>query len=174
MHGFISVWQDQQRASGSCARKSRTNSNRSQPGTAAKRAGVSTVEILVATALLATAITGIGRLAHATQQGLHDRELATRLHWEIGNAREQIGSWGVEGITVARIEALPFSPALTKQLDGLRWHADVQSISEPATALQVSLAIQCLVNSQAAQPAKLTFWIASPAPPETTQNRPAD
>lgn len=171
MHGFIQLWQNQPRASYPRAWKTSPLSNRFRPGAAAQRAGVSTVEILVATALLATAITGIGRLAHSTQQGLRDRELAARLHWEIGNAREQIGTWAADEITVARMEALPFSPALSKQLEGLRWQAKVHSISEPATALQVTLAIQCLVDSQAAQPAQLTFWVASSEP---QQNPPAE
>ena len=166
MNGSSPMWTNRRSAGTACTSKGRASRRcRSQSG-ADQRSGVSSIEILVATALLATVITGIGRLAHTTHQGLRDRELAARLHWEIVNAREQVGTWAADQITAARIEALPFSPALTTQLDGLRWQAQVHTITEPATALQVTLAIHCMVESQAAEPATLTFWVPSPAPPE--------
>ncbi len=125
------------------------------------RGGTSTVELLVSMAVLTTAVLGVGRFASTTRQGLHDRELNSRIGWELANAREQIGAWQPTDVSVKEIESLPFSDYLKQELSDVRWQASVESISEPAQVLQVTLALHCTINEQAARPASLVFWIDS-------------
>ncbi|MEO8268851.1 MAG: hypothetical protein ABI557_03965 [Aureliella sp.] len=125
-----------------------------------KRYGSSIAEVIVAITLLGTATVAIGRFAVMTQQGLHQRELSTRLSAELLNARERIGSWPQEQISVEHIEGLPFSQTLTEQVDELKWRAIVEPISEPISALRVRLQLECALHGQTAQSQALTFWVA--------------
>jgi hypothetical protein len=124
------------------------------------RRGTSTAEVFVAIALLGTAMVGIGQFAVTTQQGLRQRELSTRLSAELLNARERIGAWPTEKITVERIEQLPFSAALAEQVDEPQWRASVESVSQPTSALRVTLRLHCTLQGQPAAPQALTFWVA--------------
>lgn len=127
--------------------------------------GTSTVEVIVALAVLATAVVGVGRFAATTNRGLRERQLSSRIGWELTNAREQIGAWDPESVTPSRIESLPFSSGLTDELHDLQWQAEVAPLSAPAQALQVSLTLQCTFQGQTARPASLVFWLPS-SPPE--------
>lgn len=123
--------------------------------------GTSTVEVIVALAVLATAVVGIGRFASTTNRGLRERQLSSRIGWELTNAREQIGAWVPEMITPSRIENLPFSSGLSDQLQDLQWQAEVAPITAPADALQVILTLRCTFQGQTARPASLVFWVPS-------------
>ncbi len=133
--------------------------NSCAPRPIARRLGTSTVELLVALALLATATIGVGQLASRTKAGLRNRELSSRLNWELTNARETIGTWPLSEITVEKIEQIPISQSLRSRLTDLRWEANVESIQQPAEALQVKLSLHCVIEEQSAQPVALTFWI---------------
>ncbi len=121
-------------------------------------------EMIVAMAVLATAMIGVGRFASNTGRGLSQRELSSRIAWELANAREQIGSWKAEDIAVDRIENLPFSTSLENRLDDLRWQAQVETITAPAKAIRVALTLHCTLHAQPARPASLVFWVAAPTP----------
>jgi predicted lysophospholipase L1 biosynthesis ABC-type transport system permease subunit len=125
-----------------------------------RRAGVSTVEVLVAIALLTAAVVAVGRFAVSANSGLRHRELSARLDWELVNARERIGSWNLAEVTKQRIESLPFSDALAPTFANPRWVAEVKQIEQPARAIQVTLQMHCLFAGQPAIPEKLTFWLA--------------
>ncbi len=134
-------------------------------------------ELIVAMAVLATAMVGVGQFASNTGRGLGQRELSSRIGWELANAREQIGSWKPENIAVERIESLPFSASLKNSLDDLRWQAQVESIVEPAHAIRVALTLHCTHHDQPAQPASLVFWVAAPPPttrPPTSKTQEAE
>ena len=135
-----------------------------KPGSDLRRA-TTIMEPLVATAILTTAMIGVGRFRASTAQGLHDQELNARMSWELVNVRERIGAWPLEEITVQRIESLPFSSALTNQLEELRWRATVAPIDDPIAGLQVTLRLQCKLYEQTVQPKQLTFWVAKPSEP---------
>lgn len=126
--------------------------------------GTSIAELLVALAILATAMVGVGQFASNTGSGLSQRELSTRIGWELANAREQIGSWQPENINVQQIESLPFSESLNNNLDDLRWRAKVETLTEPARAIRVALTLHCTLHGQPAQPASLVFWVATESP----------
>jgi hypothetical protein len=126
-------------------------------------------ELIVAMAVLATAMVGVGQFATNTGRGLSQRELSSRIGWELANAREQIGCWKPEDIAIDRIERLPFSESLKNSLDDLRWQAHVESIAEPAHAIRVALTLHCTHHDQPAQPASLVFWVAAPPPTTKTQ-----
>ena len=130
--------------------------------------GTSTAELLVAMAILATAMVGVGQFASNTGSGLSQRELSTRIGWELANAREQIGSWKPENINVQRIENLPLSESLKHILDDLRWRAKVETLTEPARAIRVALTLHCTLHGQSARPASLVFWVAVPSPKTET------
>lgn len=122
--------------------------------------GTSIAEVIVAIALLGTATAAIGRFAVMTKQGLHQRELGTRLSAELLNARERIGSWQPEQLTGQHIEELPFSAELVEQIDDLKWRAIVEPVEEPVRALRVTLKLECSLHGQTAQPQAITFWVA--------------
>lgn len=117
-------------------------------------------EVIVAIALLGTATVAVGRFAVMTKQGLREQELGARLSAELLNARQRIGSWPQEQLTAEHIEELPFSAALAEQVDDLKWRALVEPITEPASALRVTLRLECSLHGQTAQPQALTFWVA--------------
>lgn len=119
------------------------------------------LELLVAMALLATATVGIGKFISATTEGLQARELSARIGWELDNARERIGAWADSELTEQQIENLPFSEALTGQLDNLHWSATVTPTAQPAQTKRVHLTIECQLFDQTARPDSLTFWVAS-------------
>ncbi len=109
--------------------------------------------------LLAAAAVGVGRFVQSVRDGLLDRELSTRLAWEISNARQRIGSWDPADVTQQRIEQIPISKALRSRLNQPRWRATVEAIDEPAQALRVTLGLRCQIQGQAAEPEVLTFWV---------------
>ena len=127
--------------------------------------GTTAVELLVATALLATVMVAVGRFASTTRRGLDDRQLSAHIAWELANAREQIGAWPAERITHERIEGLAISAALQRELDQPRWRAEIERVAEPLPAQRVTLRFECQVGGQSARPAELTFWV----PLETTE-----
>lgn len=131
-----------------------------QAGPHRRRYGTSMAEVIVAIALLGTATAAIGRFAVMTKQGLRERVLGTRLSNELLNARERIGSWPQEQITVEHIEQLPFSKSLAEQVDHLKWRTIVEPMTEPVNALRVTLKLECSLHGQTAQPQALTFWVA--------------
>jgi hypothetical protein len=119
------------------------------------------VEVLVAVALLAAAVVGVGRFMTAANAGLRNRELSARMEWELVNARERIGSWQPADVAKQNIERLPFSEALTRSLEEPRWEAEVTRIEQPARAIQVTLQLHCVLAGQPAVPERLTFWLAT-------------
>ncbi len=127
------------------------------------RRATTIMETLVATAILTTAMIGVGRFRSSTTQGLHDQELNARLSWELSNARERIGAWPVEEITTEHIESLPFSVALKDLIEEPAWRASVAPIDDPIEGLQVTLKLQCKLYEQTVQPKQLTFWVAKPS-----------
>lgn len=69
---------------------------------------------------------------------LDNAELSSRIGWNSGECREQIGSWKPENIAVERIESLPFSASLKNSLDDLRWQAQVEYRRTIADAIRVT------------------------------------
>ncbi len=128
---------------------------------ACQRRATTTMEVLVAIALLAVAITLVGGFVHQVKIGLRDRELSTRFDWELMNARELIGSWPLEQITLERIQQISLSESLTNQATNPHLAASIQKIENPRPATQITLAIECELNGQTIQPSILTFWVPS-------------
>ena len=126
------------------------------------RQGVTTLEVVVATILLAVAISGLGTFSASMHDGLQNRELSARIAWEVANAREQIGCWNFEEVRQAKIEALPVSAALAKRMEQTRWVASVDPILTPIDGLRVQLALHGVLNQQPVVPRELTFWIPRP------------
>jgi hypothetical protein len=123
------------------------------------RHAASVAEVVVATAILTIAMTGVGRFAYNIKQGLRTRELSSRMDLEINNLREEVGSWKVEDISSQRIEAIPISDNLQTYLEQPRWEAQVVTLSKPVEAVQVTLSLHCQIEGQRAKPATRTFWI---------------
>ena len=128
---------------------------------ALRRYATSTLEVVVSIALLAAATTMVGAFVHRVKVGLRDREFSTRCDWELINARERIGSWPVDQITLEQIRQIPMSESLTSQ--NARLAAAIQLIEEPVPATQVTLAIECERNGQTIQPSVVTFWVPASA-----------
>ena len=129
-----------------------------------RKYGLTTTEVLVSIAVLGAAVTGVGKFASTMQQGLRDRELSARIGWEVLNAREEIGSWNFAEITAERIEAMPVSDVLHRDILDARWEAQVEIIEQPVAATQVTLALAGNYRGQAARPQRLTFWVARSVP----------
>ena len=125
-----------------------------------RRMATSSLEIVVAFALLVVAVTLVGRFVSQVKHGLRDRELSARTEWELLNARERIGSWSTEQITRERIEQLPLSKSLTDRFTSVSFVAQVQHVDQPIEAEQVTLAIAGELDGQKIEPAVLTFWVA--------------
>jgi len=120
------------------------------------------MEVLVAIALLAAATTMVGGFVHQVKAGLRDRELSTRCDWELMNARERIGSWRVEQITLQKIQQISIAESLIAHIANAHLSAAIQKIEKPQPAIQITLAIECELDGQTIQPSVLTFWVLSP------------
>ncbi len=124
-----------------------------------RRAGTSTLEVVIAFGLLVVALTMVGRFVSQVKSGLRVRELSNRTEWELLNARERIGSWSPEQITRERIEQLPLSKSLTDRFTSAAFVARVTHVDQPIVAEQVTLAIAGELDGQKIEPAVLTFWV---------------
>ncbi|MEZ6133337.1 MAG: hypothetical protein R3C53_00365 [Pirellulaceae bacterium] len=125
----------------------------------ARRPAFSTVEVTVAIILLALTAGTLGRFVASVRHGLRERELSCYLGWEIENARARISTWELADVSVENIARMPFSPAIVERLPDARWTSTIETITEPIAAIQVTLQLQCTLHGQAAEPARLTFWI---------------
>ncbi len=123
------------------------------------RAATSTLEVVIAVGLLAAAAWSVGQFVHQVHTGLKERELSTRCDLELMNARERIGSWPVERLTLDQIQQLPLSESLRNQMTDAHLTATIQPIEAPRPATQVTLAIECNHKGQTIQPSVLTFWV---------------
>lgn len=123
------------------------------------RNAVTIIEMLVATSLLVFAVSALGQFVSHINSGLRDRELSARIGWELLSARERIGTWPIERVTVEQIEQLPISAALANRLDEAKFTANVVQLDAPLNATQVALALECNFGGQKAQPSVLTFWV---------------
>ena len=117
------------------------------------------MEVLVAISLLAAATTLVGGFTHQVRSGLRERELSTRCDWELMNARERIGSWPAEKITLEQIQQIPLSDSLTARANNVHLTAAIRNVEKPLPATQITLAIECDLNGQTVQPSILTFWV---------------
>ncbi len=113
----------------------------------------------MALVLLAATANVVGRFVADVHQGLQDRELSSRIGWELENARERIRSWAAADVTQERIEKLPISPMLAQRLVQPRWQAEVQPEELSLAATRVTLQLHCQFRGQTATPAQLTFWV---------------
>lgn len=123
------------------------------------RRAMSVTETVVAVLVLGVASGLVLRFAVQIKEGLQQRELSSRLTWELLNAREQIGSWSVKELTESRIAELPFSDDLSMQVSDLRWEVELSEIDSPVDAKQVDLSLCCRYGGQEIKPRQLTFWV---------------
>ena len=123
------------------------------------RRAMSVTETVVAVLVLGVASGLVLRFAVQIKGGLQQRELSSRLTWELLNAREQIGSWSVKEVTESRIAELPISDGLWQQVSDLRWEAELREIDSPVDAKQVGLSLCCRYGGQVIKPRQLTFWV---------------
>jgi hypothetical protein len=141
--------------------------------TRALRKAFSTLELIVALALLTSVVASVGKYASYVQRGIRDRQLAQQLHWELVNTRELIASWKIAEVTKQRIESLPISAQLVEQLTQASWLATVEPESAVAAfssdVLAVTLQFRANLRDQAIRPLELKFWVAPPA----TQQQPS-
>ena len=117
------------------------------------------MEVLVAISLLAVATALVGGFVHQVQAGLRDRELSTRCDWELMNARERIGSWQTDQISLEKIQQIPISDSLSSHVNNAHLIASIKNIEKPVPATQITLAIECELKGQTVQPSILTFWV---------------
>lgn len=127
------------------------------------RRGVSSAEILVAITLLAIAAAIVGRFMSQISHGLDQRELSSRIGWEVESARATVATWAYDEITAENIEKrLDISEAIGQELEVAAWQADVQDIQEPLLGRRIRLSLACVYSGQTANPVSLTFWVANP------------
>ncbi len=128
-----------------------------------RRGGVSSAEAIVATVVLSIAIACVGRFAAGVNRGLHEREVATRIGWQVQNARAKIAAWSYDEISPKNIKRrLTISRSLTEKLQTPSWQATVTLVNEPIPAKRVELSLTCTYNEQRSTPSTLTFWVPKP------------
>lgn len=135
------------------------------------RKGFSTIETLVALALLGMLMLLVGKFATHVRGGLEQRRLAKVLQWELENGREIVGSWPVDQISQERIAHLPFSALVQSELDDLEWYSEVraaplelpnhQTNDMSVPALQIRLGLRGTYQEQQLRSNELSFWVLS-------------
>jgi len=131
-----------------------------------KKRGVSITELIVAVALLSIITAVVGHFVAYMNHAIETHELHRLMRWELDNAREQIGSWQPDEITVERISALPFTAAVREKLQNPAWLseiqvANIQGLDRPPAFLSVRIAITADYREQSIRPIELFFWVAA-------------
>ena len=131
----------------------------------AKRAGGHTVaECLVAFAMLVPIAVIIGRIGLHTEHASRASLLASQSVCDLVNAREVIGSWGFEEVTLEKIESISFPENPEFRAGSREWRASVDEVTEPVQAKRVCLSLQWTHGQSESMSVvgPIVFWVPKP------------
>ena len=106
----------------------------------------------------------VSKIGLQTERSSRETVLAADALRDLINAREQVGSWAYEDVSLASIQsiAIPENPAFD---DSRReWLVSIEEVNEPISAKRVSMSLQWTpVRSEfPTEIGPITFWVPKP------------
>ena len=126
--------------------------------------GHTVAECLVAIAMLLPIAILVSKIGLQTERSSRESVLASHALRDLINAREQIGSWPYENVSVARIQSISIPENLAFEASSREWLVSVEEVSEPISAKTISLSMQWTpVRSEfPTEVGPITFWVSKP------------
>ena len=128
------------------------------------RFGYTIGECLVAIAMLLPIATLVTKIGIQTENLSRESNRVQVAHRELINARESIGTWDFDSISLSNIEAIPIPDHNAFQEFARSWKAVVVDETEPMIMKRVTLSLQfAQANSDnVSEVGPLTFWVPKP------------
>lgn len=106
----------------------------------------------------------VSKIGLQTERSSRDSVLASHTLRDLNNAREQIGAWAYEDVSVARIQSISIPENLAFEASSRKWLVDVEIVSEPLSSKRISLSLQWTpVGSEfPTEVGPITFWVPKP------------
>ena len=126
--------------------------------------GHTVAECLVAIAMLLPIAILVGKIGLQTERSSRDSVLASHALRDLNNAREQIGAWAYEDVSVARIQSISMPENLAFEASSRKWLTSVEDVSEPISAKRISLSLQWMParSEFPTEVGPITFWVPRP------------
>ena len=126
--------------------------------------GHTVAECLVAIVMLVPIAILVSKIGLQTERSSRETVLAANALRDLVNAREQVGSWEYEDVSLASIQSIniPENPAFE---DSRReWLVGIEEVNEPISAKRVSMSLQWTpVRSEfPMEIGPITFWVPKP------------
>ncbi len=126
--------------------------------------GHSVAECLVAIAMLMPIAILVSKIGLQTERSSRETVLAANALRDLVNAREQVGSWAYEDVSLASVQSItiPENPAF--DASRREWLVSVEEVNEPISAKRVSMSLQWTpVRSEfPTEIGPITFWVPKP------------
>jgi hypothetical protein len=126
--------------------------------------GHTIAECMVAFAILVPVAVLVSKIGLQARQSIRASMLAAYAKMDLTNAREKIGAWNFDEVTLANIQSLPHAEYPDAQDSGQEWLAVVEEIQEPIPSKRVSLSLRW-TPQRSPEPNEfgpLTFWVYKP------------
>lgn len=129
-----------------------------------KPTGHTIAECLVAISMLMPIAILVSKIGLQTERSSRETVLAADALRDLVNAREQVGAWAYDDISLTSIPsiAIPENPAFVAS--GRKWLVNIEEVNEPISAKRVSMSLQWTpVHSEfPTQVGPITFWVPKP------------
>lgn len=126
--------------------------------------GHTVAECIMAFAILLPVAALVSKIGLQTQQSLRDSLLTAQAKSDLVNAREVIGTWEFDDVTVANVQSLPHAEISEVTESQREWLAVIEEVQEPIAAKRVSLSLLWTPprSTAANEVGPLTFWVVKP------------
>ena len=126
--------------------------------------GHTVAECLVAFAMLVPIAVIIGRIGLHAEQSNRASLIASHLLCDLINARESIGSWEFDDVSISKIESMSFLENSESRPDSRIWQATVDEVIEPIPAKRVYLSLKWThgQSDSWSEVGPIIFWVPKP------------
>ncbi len=126
--------------------------------------GHTIAECILAFAILLPLAALVSKIGLQAKQSLQESVLTAHVNRDLINAREEIGAWRFDDVTVANIQSLPHNEAPDAQDGPREWLTIVEEVQVPVPAKRVNLSLLWRPprSSSSHEVGPLTFWVRKP------------
>ena len=126
--------------------------------------GHTVTECLVAIAMLVPIAILVSKIGLQTERSSRETVLAADALRDLINAREQVGSWAYEDVSIASIQSITIPENQAFDDSRREWLVNIEEVNEPIFAKRVSMSLQWTpVRSEfPTEIGPITFWVPKP------------
>ena len=126
--------------------------------------GHTVAECLVAIAMLVPIGILVSKIGLQTERSSRETVLAADALRDLINAREQVGSWAYEDVSIASIQSITIPENQAFDDSRREWLVNIEEVNEPIFAKRVSMSLQWTpVRSEfPTEIGPITFWVPKP------------